>query len=207
VRVAIACILVMAKFAAAHADSTGGSASPPSPPGLVPAGSAATSDAREPGLALVLSIGVTTLGGGILASSLRSGSTGGTIVGMLALLVGPSTGRWYAGDAGLVTLGLRAASGVAIVEAIAISADDDDEDCLGSTPAQCTALENQIARDNRHSDELLLSSAAVWLGTSVYDVVVAYTATKRWNAVHVVPLATSSGSTGRVAGLALSGAF
>ena len=150
-----------------------------------------------------------TLGGVVLAST-TSGTGGAGALGGLALLyLGPSTGRWYAGESGGTTLALRAVGGLAMVAGLVeILQQEDGGDCLDLTQAQCNAADAQSRRDGDIGAGLLLGGAALWIGTSAYDIVMAGrdadTFNRRHAMMHVAPMLSSS--TGqRTAGLALEG--
>lgn len=155
-----------------------------------------TSGKKTPATAVFLSVSVPLLGAAAIGAS--GGSGGAILFGVSALFLGPSTGRWYAGEGGGLTLGVRAVGvlglGAASVGMYGISESDcraNDQPCHSPVPFQALAI----------------GSATLIVGTWVYDVVQAKRATDRWNANHVTLTPGLVGGTTRAPGLFMTGRF
>jgi hypothetical protein len=127
----------------------------------------AESERKDPTVAVALSVGVPVAGAVTVAAA--PGAL--KLVGVAALLVGPSTGRWYAGEGGGATLTLRVfggvTMGVGVVMLYGISTNDcdPDETCASTRPYEALAL----------------AGAGVIVATTIADVVLAKRAADRWN--------------------------
>lgn len=148
---------------------------------------------KSPLLAVSLSIGVTAAG----ASALFVDHAGVRVTGVFALLLGPSAGRWYAGDGSLAGLGLRVLGGATALAGAALEAqracDDDSTSC--SVDGGAVAL--------------VVTGAGLWIGSTVVDTVLAHRSARRWNERHAVtvsPTAFATGS-GTSTGLVVTGRF
>jgi hypothetical protein len=161
-----------------------------------------TSDEKDPSTAVLLSLGIPVAGAIMLGAS---DSAAGKWVGAGALYFGPSTGQWYAGQAGGLGLGLRAIGGVSMIYGL-ITAINSDSECDFDDNGGCSD-------DGDHSGTmggvLVLTGAGLWVGSSIYDIVLAKRAAESWNARHSVALTPGLiGTSGtRTPGLVLSGRF
>ena len=165
----------------------------------------ASRDAKDPSIAVLLSLGVTT-GGVITLLAAADDSEGLAWVGLGAMYFGPSTGRWYAGESGGVGLGLRALGaataliGVSQLLASEYSCDFDYD---------CTAERERADRAGTRAALLLTTGAGLWVGSTIADIVLAKRGVDRWNKRHalsVAPTALTSRD-GHVPGLVLAGRF
>jgi hypothetical protein len=78
-----------------------------------PAAVAKVPSRKSPGFAVGLSLGVTA--GAIAIAAVSNGGKGGLAIGSAGLLVGPSTGLWYAGKVASVGTGVRVAGTTALL--------------------------------------------------------------------------------------------
>jgi FtsH-binding integral membrane protein len=118
----------------------------------------------------------TLVGPGVLllavaASNNRSNNDGLTqalvFTGLTAMLLGPSAGRWYAGETGAGQIALRGA-GVSLMFVGAIASI-----CLDS----CSG-------DNTGPGVLILGGLGLFVGSTIYDVATAGDAARRYNHMH-----------------------
>lgn len=150
-------------------------------------------DEKSPLLAVSLSIGVTTAG----ALALIPDHDGLRFAGGMALFLGPSVGRWYAGEASVSGLGLRLLGTATMVAGLAIEVQrscDDLAPCGGPDGGAIV---------------LLGAGAALWVGSAILDTVQAHRAAHRWNATHAVTIAPTAlrSGTSYGPGLAIGGEF
>ncbi len=161
-------------------------APPPAPP-------ARAHDERSPAVAVGLSVGVTVAG----AAALFVPSDGARFGGVIAMYLGPSTGRWYAGESSASGIGYRLLGTGLVVAGIALDMDrecDDRAPCSG--PGGATIA-------------LAVVGAGVWLASAAVDTVRAHQAARRTHdrrAVSVAPTALRSGVT-YAPGVAIAGQF
>jgi hypothetical protein len=144
-------------------------------------------------VAVGLSLGVTAAGVGLLVA----GDDGMKLVGLTAMFVGPSTGRWYAGDSSLI--GYRALGvGVAALGVLAIV----NTGCEEEIDVSCED-------SNRPGMLLMAAGAGVWAASSVADIVLADRSARRFNEKHSLSIAPVRFGTvdGRATGLGISGQF
>jgi hypothetical protein len=178
-------------------------AEPISPPSLTPITTPAptlapTADAKDPTTAVLLSIGITTAG---YVTMIASSNENLQLAGFAATYLGPSTGQWYAGRVGALGLGLRAAGFVSMVygfgQLLQSECDEIDGPCnTSNSDAIGTAF--------------MLTGAGLWVGSSIYDVVLAKRAADDWNTRHNVnlaPMMTADTSGNKTPGLVLTGRF
>jgi hypothetical protein len=107
------------------------------------------------------------------------------MLGLSALYFGPRTGQWYAGKAGGLGLGLRAIGGVSMVYGL-ILALNSEYDC--DFEEDCTATSQRAERRGDTGAILMLTGAGLWVGSSIYDIVLAKRAAESWNARHNMSL-------------------
>jgi len=125
------------------------------------------------------------------------------------LLIGPSTGRWYAGSTGGGSLALRGLSGVSMFAGLVMILGEEEFDCLGYNDTQCAAAQKEHDRNGNIAAVLLIGGAATWVSTSIYDIVMAGHDARVYNREHAMHLAPMIGSTSghRTTGLVLEGRF
>jgi hypothetical protein len=178
----------------AHADAQP-SMQPPSMQSQVPSQSQRQAeDKKSRAMAVALSAGVTAAGVGLLVA----GDDGLKLVGLTAMFVGPSAGRWYAGDSSLIgyrALGLGIAA-LGVLQIVNTGCEDEvDVDCSKS--------------EYRPGMALMLAGAGVWVGSSVADIVLADRSARRFNERHSISIAPVRFGTadGRATGIGFSGRF
>lgn len=161
-----------------------------------------TGERKNPDVAVLLSIGVTTAGFVTLATT-DNENLG--LLGMGLLYVGPSTGQWYAGQFGGLGLGLRALSVVGMAYGVTQILREDDA-CGDSTDPDCDPGAHGAATTG---GALLVGGAVLWVGSSIYDVVLAKRAADSWNVRHGLTMSPTivGSSDHRMPGLVLSGRF
>ncbi len=153
-------------------------------------------DEKSPEAAVALSLSAPIVGVAVMGAS--GGNGFGVLFGLGALVVGPSTGRWYAGEVGGGSLALRGAGvlavGVGVLGMYGISEADcraNDQPCHSPVPFQALAI----------------GGAGVILGTWAYDVVHAGRAADRWNAKHAVSVTPGLVGSTSAPGMFVSGSF
>jgi hypothetical protein len=117
------------------------------------------------------------------------------------LLVGPSTGRWYAGDGAVTGILVRGASGVVTIVGVAMVYGASEADCVADDTS-CSAEDSQKAIGTA----LAVGGAGVWLGSTIVDIVLAERAAVHANEHHVT-LAPALVGSSRAPGLVLAGRF
>jgi hypothetical protein len=153
---------------------------------------------KNPALAVTLSVGVPTLGVVAIAASDNGGAK---LLGASALLIGPSIGRWYAGDGSTTGILVRGAGGVAAIVGVAMMVSASEADCVADdTP--CSSQESQKAIGGA----LALGGAGVWIGSTIMDIVLAERAAVRANEHHVAIAPGLVGSS-HAPGLVVAGRF
>jgi len=154
---------------------------------------AETAPEKSPLLAVSLSVGVTAAG----VVALVPDHDGLRAAGALTVFLGPSVGRWYAGESSVSGLGLRALGAATLIAGFAIEAQRSCDDL-----APCGGPEGGAV-------VLMVGGATLWLGSTIADTVFAHRAARRWNArraLTLAPTAFRSGAT-YAPGLALGGRF
>jgi hypothetical protein len=175
-------VLVLAfMLVSSLADAQAPGMTPPIEPAPTPA-AAPHRDQKDPSIAVLLSLGVPVAGAFTLGAS---DSDGGRMLGLAALYFGPSTGQWYAGKAGGLGLGLRAVGGVSMVSGL-IMALNSEYEC--DFEEDCTAIAERANRRGDMGAALMLAGAGLWVGSSLYDIVLAKRAADSWNTRHRVSL-------------------
>lgn len=147
----------------------------------------AAAEEKSPSVAVSLSVGVTAAG----LITFVSGGGSVQMLGLGLMFIGPSTGRWYAGEDGLGGLGLRTLAAAGMVGGLVqvLRSDCDTEEECGNGGA---------------GGAMILGGAALWIGSSIAHVVFAERAARRWNENHALALTPTIGNT---TGLALTGRF
>jgi hypothetical protein len=175
-----------------------------SAPSLARAGTAHAEEPRSPLVATALAavpIGV-SVALGIAAAETDSDALG--FAATTGLLVGPSLGHFYAGEwgRGLLTTGARAAgAGLIIVGAFA-GWDACDWNAAYDDPC------HEEAREDHEDGKVVMGiGAAAFVAATVYDVVDAPFAARRFNQRVTVAPTLVSGSAGDAPGLVVSGRF
>ncbi len=166
----------------------------------------AQSESKDPTNAALLSIGVPVAG--LLTILAADGHESIALAGLGAMYVGPSTGHWYAHRIGGIGLAVRAGALAAMVYGFR-KADHQGYDCIDLDAAACEAAENQWHREEKIGMGVFYGGFALWLGSSVFDVVMAVRATRDWNREHALTIAPMMMSTpnGRATGLSLQMQF
>ncbi len=163
----------------AHAQAPG--MTPPIEPATQPQQSV---DQKNPSTAVLLSLGIPLAG---IATMGISDTDGGRMVGLAALYFGPSTGQWYAGKVGGLGLGLRAVGAVSMVYGF-VKVLDSAEECDFDYDGSCAARADSRERAGAVGAGLMWAGAGLWVGSSIYDIVLAKRAADSWNARHNVTL-------------------
>jgi hypothetical protein len=158
----------------------------------------AHADEKDPAVAVMLSIGVPTLG--VVAIG-ASDSGGVKLLGASALLVGPSTGRWYAGEDSTTGILVRGAGGAAAIVGVAMLVGASEADCVANDTS-CSSQESA----KTIGTALALGGAGVWIGSTIVDVVLAERAAVRANEHHV-SIAPAVVGVHRSPGLVVAGHF
>jgi hypothetical protein len=159
---------------------------------------------REPAIALGLSLGVTAAGLALMAAAPPADESdlgdGMALAGLLAILIGPTTGHLYADRIVNTGLGIRAASasvGFVAFGGLAMCAFGDEDD------------------DGDHCGWWALAAAGsslVYAGGTVYEIVDAPRAARAYNRRHgldltLAPTAVRAGDGSEAPGLVVAGAF
>jgi hypothetical protein len=193
-------------LAALPARASGPPSAMPPPPGYTIAPTPGATR-RDPAIALGLSLGVTAAGLGLLAAAPPADESdlgdGMALAGLLAILIGPTTGHLYADRIGNTGLGIRAVSAsVGLVAfsglglcAFDLSGDDDD--------------------DGEHCGWWAMAavgSSLLYAGGTIYEIVDAPRAARAYNQRHgldlaLAPTAVRAGDGSQAPGLAVSGSF
>jgi hypothetical protein len=189
----VACLIVVALSGSAFAQAPGASVPLPTP---------APTDLKDPSTAVLLSLAVPTVGLATTIIGAENGSSSIALVGVGAMYLGPSLGRWYAGDSGAGSLALRTVAGVSIVAGFGIA----------MAAADCEGVGCSDRGHGSAGAALFLGGLGVWVGTSLYDIVMAKRAADDWNhrhdqaAMQLKPTMTSVAGH-HVMGLELAGHF
>ncbi len=126
---------------------------------------------KSPELAVGMSIGI-TIGGYVMMA--KSSNGGMSALGFGAAFLGPSVGQWYAGKTGGIGIGARAIGMTMMVYGLVqlLSSSQDCFDC-GSSPSTVS--------DDRRAKVYLGTGAALWVGSTIFDFVMAYRETETYN--------------------------
>jgi hypothetical protein len=149
-------------------------------------------EAKSPAVAMGVSIGIPVAGALTLAFAPKDGEKA---LGVLAMYVGPATGQWYAGKGGGLGLGLRLLSIAGAVGALMLVV---DEECDLDTDREATT-------NDYIAGTIAVGAAGLWVGSSVYDVVLAKRAVDHWN--HNLTLMPGLVGNQRAPGVFLGGRF
>jgi hypothetical protein len=150
------------------------------------------SNAKSEAVAVSLSVGLTAAGAGALFIP----NNAARAVGVGLLFLGPSTGRWYAGEVGLSGFGYRLIA-VSLVLAGAAATSEGDA---------CDDLSPCDDSPNAAGLTLFAAGAGVWLTGTIVDVVLADRAVRRYNGKHALSVTPAPmGESGQ--GLVLGGRF
>lgn len=152
-------------------------------------------DRKDPSIAVLMSLGLPVVGAITLAAA---ESESAAWLGFGAVYLGPSTGRWYAGEFGAGTLGLRTLSGLSMAMGLAMvigSECDFEYDCSDSE------------RRANIGGVLMLGGAGLWIGTTIADIAYAKRAADKWNQRHSVAVGPGFVGANRSPGVFLSGDF
>ena len=123
---------------------------------------------KSPAIAMGLSIGIPVAGALTMAFAPKDGEKA---LGFFAMYIGPTTGQWYANKGGGLGLGLRLVSIAGAVGALLLTI---DEECDVDTTCKATA-------NDYVAGTIAVGAAGLWIGSSVYDVVLARRAVAQWN--------------------------
>ena len=145
-------------------------------------------------IAMGLSIGIPVAGALTMALAPKDGQKA---LGFFAMYLGPTTGLWYANKGGGLGLGLRLLSIAAAVGAFMLVV---DEECDLDTDCEATA-------NDYVAGTIAVGAAGLWVGSSIYDVVLARRAVAQWNQkLTLTPGLIGNGSQ-RAPGLFIGGRF
>jgi len=150
---------------------------------------------KDPGHAIAISAAATVASGLLIAT--RSPAS---LLGAVGLVIGPSTGHWYAGGGNGKGLLLRSAGAVAFGLA-ALHSPTADFSCFDA--AQCDRVQAQYDRDRKTYGALLIATGGVVVGSALYDTITAGRTARRWNRAHAltaIPLVSASSTSVVVAG-------
>jgi hypothetical protein len=111
------------------------------------------------------------------------------------MYVGPATGQWYVGKGGGLGLGLRLLSVAGAVGALMLVV---NEECEIDDP--CPTTTSDII-----AGTIAVGAAGLWVGSFVYDVVLAKRAVDRWN--HNLTLMPGPVGSQHAPGMFLGGRF
>jgi hypothetical protein len=161
-------------------------------------------DEKSPSTAVLLSLGVTTAGYITLGTA---GSSTMQWVGVAGIFFGPSTGQWYAGELGGLGMGARALGAVSAIYGFSQMLDS-ETDCIAGDPG-CADEQARAKAAGRRGSFFFFTGAGLWIGSTIYDVVLAKRAADRYNARHAMNLTpVVLGDAGhRMPGLVLTGRF
>ncbi len=193
-------ILVVLPAATAHAQ----------PPGESVPRRQADPPHRSPALALGLSLGVTAAGTAIAigAASRHDADITPVLAGGLIAWVGPATGRWAGGGSAALGLFARGVAGIVI---LAGASERPNDDCVEDMPGDCDAEDAASAAQKRRARRIIGAGAAVWIASSVYDIVRAPLDARDFNRAHAITVAPAPMSAGPgaplVPGLVVGGRF
>lgn len=123
---------------------------------------------KSASIAMGLSIGIPVAGALTMAFAPKDGEKA---LGFFAMYIGPTTGQWYANKGGGLGLGLRLLSIAGAVGALMLVI---DEECDVDT--DCEATSNDYV-----AGTIVVGAAGLWVGSSIYDVVLARRAVAQWN--------------------------
>jgi hypothetical protein len=173
---------------------------------------------KSPGIATAYSIGGSLLGPALIGLAVLNHNRGEAedriiepvtdslvMAGGVAMLVAPSAGRWYAGEIGTGPMLIRGAGAAIMVLGVGQAASNL---ACGHGDSSCS--------DNRSGASAVLRGGAIFIGGTIYDIVTAGDAARRYNHKHnnstlsslsVAPIAHRSNSSGNVTGLSLTGSF
>lgn len=179
---------------------------PLSPPGMTPMLTppsvqltpAPTAERKDPSIAVLLSLGITTAS---YITLFAADNEDLQLAAFFGTYLGPSTGQWYAGQVGGLGLGLRAAGfvmGVYGISQMLASECDYEYDCSDADAAGARGA------------LFFWGGAGLWVGSTIYDIVLAKRAADSWNVRHNVNLAptmTADVSGHHAPGLAFTGRF
>jgi hypothetical protein len=124
--------------------------------------------------------------------------------GGAAMIATPSAGRWYAGEVGVAPMLIRTAGAAVILFGV------------GQAFSNIDCEPGERCNDD-NSGAIALVGSGMLIGGTIYDIVTAGDAARRYNHNHrnnstlsslsVAPIAHRSNSTGNVTGLSLTGSF
>jgi len=152
-------------------------------------------DQKDPSIAVLLSLGLPVVGALTMAAA---DSEETAWLGFGGLYLGPSVGRWYAGEFGAGTLALRTLGGLSMVAGFGMvlgSECDYEYDCSDSN------------RRGTIGGVMMLTGAGLWLGSTFADIYYAKTDTESWNKRHSMAVGPTLVGSDRSPGVMLSGRF
>jgi len=177
-----------------------------SPPGMTPVLTPPTvqltpeptAERKDPTTAVLLSLGITTVS---YIALFGSDNENLQLAGFAGTYLGPSTGQWYSGQIGGLGLGLRAAGFVSMVyglsQILESECDYEYDDCSNTSDGDFGAF-------------MMVGGAGLYIGSTIYDIVLAKRAADSWNARHnvtIAPTMSADISGQRSPGLAFTGRF
>jgi hypothetical protein len=203
---ALVVLVVVASGSIARAQAPG----EPRPPGETPViAPPRTAPEKDPAIAVTMSIGTPVVGMVLALGGASGGNWPLALFGVGAMYVGPSTGQWYAGRFGGIGLATRTVAAYAIVRGFGDLLDAEGPDCFDATDAECRRLEAAYDHEQRVAETYFWTGVGLWVGSTVFDVVMAHRATTAWNREHALAVTPGlvSASGGHAPGLTLSMTF
>jgi hypothetical protein len=178
-------------------------------PSMVPVRNVRFSDdtgPKSPNTAIGRALLGSLVGAGLFAVGVGSETVEGAGLGIVALVVAPSAGRWYAGEFGTGPMLVRGLGAASLVTGVAAA--------FGASYNDCRDCDN--SKDKEQASLLITAGGIALLGGTIYDIATAGDAARRYNRAHresglqslqISPLLKRNQNSGDVAGLSLSGAF
>lgn len=134
--------------------------------------------AKDPATAVLLSAGTTLVGMGLVTGE----NDKVALLGVITMYVGPATGSWYAGSAGVPGLVARLVAAGLIVKGLQKWQNEEDGwDCPELTEGECDASFAWAEREGRRGTYLVWSGVGLWATSTVVDIVLAHRAAKKSN--------------------------
>ena len=176
-------------------------------PGQTPPATTAAVREKNPSDAVLISVGTTLAGFALTAAS--EGNGGLFLLGFGTMYVGPSTGQWYAGRLGGIGLVTRTLGGVLFLSGFSKIDAQQGNDCLGYTDQECADAEARWHHEEKVGEYLLYTGAGLWVGSTLFDFVMAHRAATAWNREHQLSIAPAlmPAAGGRATGLTLQLTF
>ncbi|MBX3162217.1 MAG: hypothetical protein KF773_40005 [Deltaproteobacteria bacterium] len=174
-RAAVAALLVLATVGTAAAQPA--LTAPTAPPGYVMVPQDV--EQKSEGAATMWAIGATAIGYLSLAASGRDDNAALGFLGTAGVLVGPSAGHIYAGENGhalrmsLLRTGALTAFAIGLLRVAVTPLDD----CIST----CNERDREWREYQRNGELLMLAGAATFVTSTIYDIIDASRAARRFN--------------------------